>query len=103
MAKNKKSLQAIEDYYYQKGLRGDRLRQATENDRQYVKFLKERHSKLMSKLKVKASDKKRYNLSTDLDYEILGKIYQLEKKNLSSKDKVIVKLIRTQLERNWRP
>lgn len=98
----KKSLQAIEDYYYQKGLRGDKLRQATENDSQYIRFLKERHSKLTNKLKVKASDKKKYNLSTDIDYEILAKIYQLENKKLSSKDTETIKLIRTQLERDWR-
>jgi len=101
---NKKqvSLQAIEDYYYQKGLRGDKLRKATENDKEFIQALKERRLKLTKALSIKSKDRKKYILSTDDDYEILGKIYKLEKKNLSKEDNELLKLARTQLEHDWR-
>lgn len=57
---------------------------------------------LIQKFKITARDKKRYVLSTDEDWEILGKIYQLEKKKLSTEDKKFVTFLRTQLERDWR-
>ncbi|MBI3335805.1 MAG: Type 1 glutamine amidotransferase-like domain-containing protein [Candidatus Portnoybacteria bacterium] len=57
---------------------------------------------LVKKVKITTKDKKRYVLSTDEDWEILGKIYQLEKKKLSTEDKKFVTFIRTQLERDWR-
>ena len=46
--------------------------------------------------------KKKYVLSTDIDYQILEKIKLLEKKNLKKEDAVFVKFIRSQLEREWR-
>ena len=98
----KKSLQSIEDYYYRKGLRGDRLRRATAGDKEYMRILKGRWAKLSKKFPIKPLDRKRYILSTDQDYEILGRIYQLEKIKLSEKDKSLVKLVRTQLEHHWR-
>lgn len=100
--KKQKSLQAIEDYYYRKGLRGDKLRKATQNDREYLKMLKKRWLKLTKEFPVKSQDRERYILSTDQDYEILGKIYKLERRKLSDKDKTLVKLVRTQLEHHWR-
>lgn len=96
-----KSLQAIEDYYYRKGLRGDKLREATQEDREYVQILRQRWSKLSKKFDVRPIDRKRYVLSTDKDYEILDKIYQLERKKLSDKDKALVVTLRTQLEHHW--
>ena len=96
------SLQAIEDYYYRHGLRGSKLRKATENDQEFMKILKERWSNLTQKFLIKPQDRKRYILSTDQDYLILGKIYELERKKLSDKDKTLVKLVRTQLEHHWR-
>lgn len=96
------SLQSIEDYYYRHGLRGSKLRKATENDQKYMKILKKRWSNLTKKFPIKPRDRKRYILSTDQDYLILGKIYELERKKLSGKDKALVKLARTQLEHHWR-
>ncbi|KKU93148.1 MAG: hypothetical protein UY53_C0001G0043 [Parcubacteria group bacterium GW2011_GWA2_50_10] len=96
------SLQAIEDYYYRHGLRGSKLRKATENDQEYMTILKDRWAKLTKKFPVKSRDRKRYILSTDQDYQILDKIYKLERKKLSDKDKALVKLVRTQLEHHWR-
>ena len=100
--KQKKSLQAIEDYYYRYGLRGDKLRKSTENDGEYMKILNDRWLRLTQKFKAKLKDKKRYILSTDQDYEILAKLYHLESKKLSIHDKEFVHLIRTQLEHDWR-
>jgi len=36
------------------------------------------------------------------DYEILAKVYELEEKDSSEQDKELVKLIKTQLEKDWR-
>lgn len=96
------SLQVIEDYYYRHGLRGSKLRKATENDQAYMKILKKRWLNLTKKFLIEPRDKKRYILSTDQDYLILSKICELEKKKLSNKDKALVKLVRTQLEHHWR-
>jgi len=41
-------------------------------------------------------------LSLDIDFEILAKCKQLEKLNLSKEDKFLVKLIKSQLEYDWR-
>ncbi len=51
---------------------------------------------------VRLGDKKRYVLEKKGDYQILKRIYQLEKKKLSAVDKQVVKLIRTQLRHDWR-
>ncbi len=49
-----------------------------------------------------AEEKQKYILKTEQDYEILGKIKQLEKKKLSSDDKKLIAFLRTQLEQDWR-
>ena len=98
----KKSLQTIEDYYYQKGLRGTKLRHATEKDLEYMNILREKWSNLTKKFEIRPSDIKKYVMSTDQDYEILGMVYILENKKLSDKDKELVKLVKTQLEHHWR-
>ena len=56
----------------------------------------------MAKMKVAAKDKKRYVLKEKRDYQILEKIYKLEKCDLSIVNKKVVNLIRTQLEDDWR-
>lgn len=96
------SLQRVEDYYTRKGLKGRELRKALESDRIYQKILSAREKALTKKFSISPKDKKRYMLSTDEDWEILGKIYQLEKKKLSSEDKNFVTFLRTQLEHDWR-
>ena len=53
-------------------------------------------------LKINQNDKKRYVLGEKRDYEILDKIYGLKKFQLSLEDKRIIKLVKTQLERDWR-
>lgn len=54
------------------------------------------------RMKITGKDKKRYVLKEDRDYKILGLVYELEKCKLSAEDKLIVALIRTQLEHDWR-
>lgn len=95
------SLQKIEDYYFGKGLRGDSLCEATERDETYQKILLQRRRALTKKFSVTEEDAKKYVLSTDEDWEILGKIYQLEKKELTAEDKKFVEFLRTQLEHDW--
>ncbi|OHA01434.1 MAG: hypothetical protein A3C12_03040 [Candidatus Sungbacteria bacterium RIFCSPHIGHO2_02_FULL_49_20] len=56
----------------------------------------------MIEVKVTAKDKRRYVLKEKRDYQILEKIYRLEKRDLFVADKKIVNLIRTQLEDDWR-
>jgi len=99
---DKPSLQKIEEYYHRHGLSGARLRKAVENDQEYMEILEKRRLCLTKKFPIKSQDKKKYNLATDEDYLIIGKIYSLENKKLSEKDKVLIKLIRTQLEHHWR-
>ena len=41
-------------------------------------------------------------MSTNDDYEILKKVKQLEKLKLNKEDKILVWLIKTQLEFEWR-
>lgn len=48
------------------------------------------------------SEKKKYLLPIERDYEILSKIKKLEKLKLSKEDRFIVDFIKTQLERDWR-
>lgn len=48
------------------------------------------------------TEKKKYVLSIDKDYEILFKIKQLEKMDLNKQEKSMVTLIKSQLEQNWR-
>jgi hypothetical protein len=46
--------------------------------------------------------KKKYLLSVNTDFEILNKYKKLEKTKLSSNEKQLIKLIKSQLEDNWR-
>lgn len=98
----KQSLQIIEDFYLERGYRGERLRQALGEDKVYSRLLLERKKKLTRQIKVSATERKKYVLSTDLDYEILKKCKQLAQEKLTKADQALVKLIKTQLEDDWR-
>ena len=52
--------------------------------------------------KITKEEKRKYVLSTKVDYEILGKIKQLEKIKLEKHEMQMVKFLKTQLEKNWR-
>ena len=48
------------------------------------------------------AERKKYSLIEKRDFEILTKVKQLERLPLQNEDRVLVKLIRTQLEQDWR-
>ena len=84
------------------GLTGAELRTAIENDSDFKKLIAGRKKKIKQKAHISDDEFKKYVLSTDADYEILARIKKLEKQNLSTSDRKIVELIRTQLELDWR-
>ncbi|MEW6295177.1 MAG: hypothetical protein AB1467_02675 [Candidatus Diapherotrites archaeon] len=98
----KKSLQQIEDRYFSLGYKGESLIKILEKDKTYQKLLKERKQKLTKNFKVSPIEKRKYVLSLDKDFEILGKCKKLEKIKLSKEDRSLIKFIKTQLERDWR-
>lgn len=57
---------------------------------------------LNQKSKINKVDRTKYKLPTKKDRDILDIIYTLERLNISSSDLMVVKLIRTQLEDDWR-
>lgn len=98
----KKSLQAIEDFYKNKGYSGSRLRLILVKDKEWSRLVKERREKLGKKISATKHEKKKYVLSTKQDYEILGMCKELEKRKLTKQGKSVVKLIKSQLEHDWR-
>ncbi len=94
--------QQIEDFYVNRGYRGDELRKVLEDDKEYKKLLIERKHKLINKLKVTSTENKKYVLSTDEDFEILALCKRIEKLNLGREDKILIQLIKAQLEIDWR-
>ena len=69
--------------------------------RQLIEF--QRATKIKTiKIKVTPSEKKKYVLSKEADFKILVKCKQLEKLKLNKYDIFLVKLIKTQLEQDWR-
>lgn len=98
----KKSLQRIEDHYLELGYSGEKLRNILKKDSEYQRILKEKKKKLTKKFEVSKIDQRKYVLATDDDYIILGNCKTLEKLKLSEKDKELVKLIKSQLEDEWR-
>ena len=98
----KKSLQAIQDFYQRKGLQDSSLRRALERDKEYARILNQRRNRLKANFKIKKAEQKKYVLSLDEDYHILGKIKILLQQKLTKEDKEIVTLLRTQLEHDWR-
>ena len=101
-SKGFKSLGEIEDFYVDLGYRGNKLRMSLSEDKEYQRLLKERKQKLTKQFKATLNERKKYVLSTSIDFEILGKCKQLEKLNLSKEDKFLVELIKAQLEYDWR-
>src|SRR3989344_4681886 len=98
----KKSLQDIEDFYVNKGHVGNKLRKILEKDKDYVRLVKLRKERLTKELSLSTNETKKYVMSTDKDYDILSKVKVLEKLKLNKEEKFIIKLIRTQLEHDWR-
>ncbi|MBI2232822.1 MAG: hypothetical protein HYU56_02795 [Candidatus Aenigmarchaeota archaeon] len=98
----KRSLQEIEDYYKKQDYVGEKLRKKVIEDKQYQKLLKERQKQLTKRFPLTKTEKLKYVMSTNQDYEILEKVKQLEKLKLSKQEEILVKLMKTQLEYGWR-
>ncbi len=56
----------------------------------------------MKKYKPTKTERRKYVLKEKRDLQILIACKELEKKNLTKTDSEVVKLIKIQLERNWR-
>src|SRR3989338_1624098 len=98
----RKSLQEIEGFYKNRGYRGNKLRKILVKDKEWVKLYKERQQRLAKRFPLTKTEQRRYVMSTNEDYEILKKVKQLEKLKLTKEDKILVRLIKTQLEFEWR-
>ena len=97
-----KPLQEIEDYYLSQGLKGEDLRKALDSDSVYQALLKERKSVIRNKYGITEDEEKEFLLPNEEDYEILSGVKALEKKQLSKEDGEAVKLIKSQLQDDWR-
>lgn len=102
MKRKRKSLQKIEDSYINKGYKGYDLRKILEKDNEYKNLLKKKKEKLTKKFKVSISEDKKYVLSTDIDFEILKKCKKIEKLELTKQDRLLIRLIKSQLKDDWR-
>lgn len=96
------SLQKIEDFYKNRGYRGNKLREILAKDEEWVRLYKERQQKLTKSFPLTKTEQRKYAMSTNEDYEILKKVKQLEKLKLTKQEKFFVRLIKTQLEFDWR-
>lgn len=56
----------------------------------------------MEKFLIKPRDKKKLRMDEKRDYQILKKVYQLEKRKLTREQKELVTFLKTQLEDDWR-
>ena len=74
------SISEIQHTLIAQGLRGEKLRQAIESNKEYRRIMKRRVSRLATKSK---SMSKKFVMSVDDDYEIMDLIRWLEKKKLS--------------------
>lgn len=98
----KNSLQEIEDYYKKQGYVGANLRKKVIKDKEYQKLLKNRQKRLTKRFPLTKTEKRKYAMPTNQDYEILKKVKQLGKLELTKQEEILVKLIKTQLEYDWR-
>ena len=98
----RQSLSAIERSYTNQGYQGARLRQALERDYGYQALLAERRQRLARQFSITPSERKRYVLSTEQDFAILALCKRLARQKLTAQERTLVRLIRTQLEHDWR-
>ena len=98
----KLTLDEIAEFYIQKGYSGTKLRYILEKDKTYQKLLKDRKAVLKHTHKVTKADSKKYLLSVDRDFKILSICKALEKMKIRKGDAELIKLIKSQLEEDWR-
>ncbi|MFH0974051.1 MAG: hypothetical protein V1817_04680 [Candidatus Micrarchaeota archaeon] len=97
-----KSLQEIEDFYVENGYADEKLRQVLMKDLEYQTLLKEKKRKRAKQLGITSTEEKKYVLSTDADIEILRECRRLEKLRLTKEERFLIKLVKSQLEIDWR-
>lgn len=73
-----------------------------EQDKDFQSALAEKKQQIGNKYGVNKEDEKKYLLPLEVDYEILSKIKELETKQLNDEDSRLVKVIKAQLEEEWR-
>ena len=95
-------MRIIEDNYVNFGFKGDKLQMALSKDKKYQELLNKRKSKLNTGFKITKSERKKYVLSTGMDFEILQQCKNLEKMKLKSEDRILVEHFKSQLEYDWR-
>lgn len=96
------SLDDLVGFYIKLGYNGFELKKMLEKDNRYEILLRKRQKDLTKKFGIKKTEMKSYVLLTDKDVSILKICKDLEKLKLSKEDKALVKLIKTQLEEDWR-
>ncbi|MBS3051428.1 MAG: hypothetical protein J4400_04745 [Candidatus Aenigmarchaeota archaeon] len=94
-----KTLDELVGFYVKLGYVGFKLKSVIEKDKRYAQLLKKRKDYL-TKIGVSSSEQKKYVLLTGKDIEILRRCNRLEKN--AGQDADIIKLIKSQLEEDWR-
>ena len=95
------TLSSIQDAYYRKGYRGARLRAALARNPAYRRLV----TVLRTESGARSASRRelgRYVLSEAQDMDILQLVKRLERRHLSASERAILRLIRTQLEADWR-
>lgn len=93
----------IYEKYYQKGLRGDKLKMALKRDKTYSAAMEKARKEAAKKgFAVSKADLEKYPLVKLFDFEILYKCRQAQKRKISAEDRRMVKIILSQLEYDWR-
>lgn len=69
------------------------------NEKMMKNFMKKN---FLNAFKISAAERKRYVLSNYKDFEVLSKCKYLEKSGLKAEDKILVRLIKSQLQDDWR-
>jgi len=99
----RRSVQEVEDFYINLGYRGAELRKVVEKDKEWQRLIKAKRKKMIKKMKLTPREKKKYVIATDRDVEILSKVKELERnKKVTRQDRFLLKVIKTQLEPDWR-
>ena len=101
MTKGFDSIDKLIGFYVKLGYTGYKLKKVLGKDKSYWRLIKERRAELR-RLGLDQSEIKKYVLLTNKDVEILITCKRLEKINLTKEDRSLVKLIKTQLEDDWR-
>src|SRR3989338_10907916 len=95
-----RSLDDLVGFYVKLGYAGFNLKNMLEKDKRYSRLLRGRKEDL-TKMGISGSEQKKYVLLTDRDIEMLRRCNALQK--IAKKEDVqTVKLIKSQLEDDWR-